>query len=432
MKQLYCIGCLMILLIGTGRLHAQTYIMPTSGSAMVTACGGTITDPGGPSGNYGNNADGLQVLRPTTSARRVSLTFSQVQLETCCDFLRIYDGSSTSAPLLATISNMANTGIPYTATNAEGTLTLRFTSDNSISRAGWVAALSCVLLPGATAGNVGVGTSAPEEKLQVAGIVYSTQGGVRFPDGTLQPTAATDVQQLSITGSTISLTNGGSVTVPGDHLGNHTATQNVGLNGNWLSNNGGARGLRITNGGQVGIGTASPDRPLTVQGTGTNHELISLRTTAGTTRWHWNLAGDGLNLAETGVSDSRLYVEPGGQVGIGTSTPERTLDVNGTARVASDLTVTGNVGMGYTLVTANDNMAGNSRSVWTLPCPAGMRVLGGGGGHRDWNSAASDIVVNYSGPHPDAPETQWRVIVTNNSGSSRATRYYCICARMAP
>lgn len=38
-------------------------------------------------------------------------------------------------------------------------------------------------------GNVGVGTTAPMEKLSVAGIIESTSGGVRFPDGTLQTTA---------------------------------------------------------------------------------------------------------------------------------------------------------------------------------------------------------------------------------------------------
>ncbi len=41
-----------------------------------------------------------------------------------------------------------------------------------------------------TGGNVGIGTAAPTQKLEVAGTVYSTSGGFKFPDGTTQATAA--------------------------------------------------------------------------------------------------------------------------------------------------------------------------------------------------------------------------------------------------
>jgi len=81
--------------------------------------------------------------------------------------------------------------------------------------------------------------------------------------------------------------------------------------------------------GSVGIGTDAPDRPLTVQAAGGNGEWLSLKATDGKTKFHLNNAGGGLNLAETGVADFRLFVKAGGNVGIGTSTPAAKLHLYG-------------------------------------------------------------------------------------------------------
>ncbi len=51
-------------------------------------------------------------------------------------------------------------------------------------------------------GNVGVGTQTPTQKLEVAGTVYSSTGGFRFPDNTVQTTAATSGGAGDITGVT--------------------------------------------------------------------------------------------------------------------------------------------------------------------------------------------------------------------------------------
>lgn len=50
-----------------------------------------------------------------------------------------------------------------------------------------------------------------------------------------------------------------------DNLGNHIATNNIQLNGNYLSNDGTNKGIRIDNTGNVGIGTTTPATSLHIQ-----------------------------------------------------------------------------------------------------------------------------------------------------------------------
>jgi hypothetical protein len=59
-------------------------------------------------------------------------------------------------------------------------------------------------------GRVGIGTTAPAERLEVAGNLRLSGPGnaLIFPDSTTQTTAATDQQQLSLSGSTLSLSIG--------------------------------------------------------------------------------------------------------------------------------------------------------------------------------------------------------------------------------
>ena len=91
--------------------------------------------------------------------------------------------------------------------------------------------------------------------------------------------------------------------------------------------------LRISAGGNVGIGTTTPDRPLTVGGTGVNGEWASLRGTNGLTAWHLNNLSGGLNFAQSGVADNRLFISTNGNVGIGTSSPVSKLSVVGDIRL---------------------------------------------------------------------------------------------------
>lgn len=109
----------------------------------------------------------------------------------------------------------------------------------------------------------------------------------------------------------------------------------------WLRSKGSQSGTSIAYfQGNVGIGTEDPDRPLTIQGTGTYNQLISFKDNTGTTQWHLNYYNTGLNFAESTTADFRLFLEDGGNVGVGTNNPSNPLTVEGNADF------TANVGIG--------------------------------------------------------------------------------------
>jgi len=86
-------------------------------------------------GNYNNNTDCRKLIQPA-GADFVSLTFTAFDLESGYDFVRVYDGTSTSDPLLGTFSGST---LPGTITSSGGSMLVHFTSDYSVSAEGWTA-----------------------------------------------------------------------------------------------------------------------------------------------------------------------------------------------------------------------------------------------------------------------------------------------------
>ncbi|MCH7801950.1 MAG: hypothetical protein IIC24_10485, partial [Chloroflexi bacterium] len=107
-----------------------------------------------------------------------------------------------------------------------------------------------VLNTGEGTGNVGIGVKDPNEKLAVAGIIQSTTGGFKFPDGSVQATAASggDVQQVCVIS------------------GNNCDFQSRNI---------------ITN-GRIGIGTDSPSAKLEIQSTFGSPFLSTVKNGNGT------------------------------------------------------------------------------------------------------------------------------------------------------
>jgi hypothetical protein len=117
-----------------------------AGATPPPVCGSTVYDTGGPTGNYANNQNYAVTYCPTNPGEVVTLNFTQFATEGCCDFVTIYNGNSTSSPVMGTFSG---TGLPgsFTSTHPSGCITLQFTSDGSITAAGWAATISCAPPP---------------------------------------------------------------------------------------------------------------------------------------------------------------------------------------------------------------------------------------------------------------------------------------------
>ena len=124
-------------------------------NAPATTCSCLFTDSGGKSPyinstlHYYNNSQTLvKTFTPALPGYRLRVSFSGFDTEPGFDQLSVYDGGSTSDPLVGTYSG--NT-LPetVTATNAAGKLTFKFTSNATTTREGWAASLSCVDPPAA-------------------------------------------------------------------------------------------------------------------------------------------------------------------------------------------------------------------------------------------------------------------------------------------
>ena len=109
-------------------------------------CEGLFYDSGGPNANYGDSQDMVMTILPDTEEALVTINFNSFSIEdnASCDYdwLKIYDGINTNATLLGTWCG-TNAPDEIIASNDAGALTFQFHSDQSVTRPGWEAVVSC-------------------------------------------------------------------------------------------------------------------------------------------------------------------------------------------------------------------------------------------------------------------------------------------------
>lgn len=203
-------------------------------------------------------------------------------------------------------------------------------------------------------GNVGIGTTAPVTTLDTSG------GEVRIQGGTSYGTVASAGMGLELAYNT--------TTTMGKIIAYNRTTpgyQTLALDGSTIL-------LNSASAGNVGIGTASPNTTLSVNGNINvpygNYIFLGGQSAANTgpqittgysnTKLILNEGSAGLqinNQANTGV---HVVIDSSGNVGIGT-VPGRTLDVNGTINVANGIISRGSTGYGGSDLGLYSGISGN-------------------------------------------------------------------------
>lgn len=139
-----------------------------------------------------------------------------------------------------------------------------------------------------------------------------------------------------------------------------------------------------------------------------------------------SITPDAFTISNSWLEGAKLFtILPNGNTGIKhVIKPTEALEVNGNIKAY------GNILIDLEYVRREVTIDGNHNGAYTIYCPAGKKAIGGGGGHRDFNSAIKDINIAYSGPDFYNDPSRWLIYAHNSSGSKRALVVYCACAKV--
>jgi hypothetical protein len=227
-----------------------------------------------------------------------------------------------------------------------------------------------------SSGNVGIGTSSPGAPLEVVGRAYATSVLIRNSGGT--PSLGTGPELYSPASGTLAIA---------------TAT---------------AERMRIDSSGNVGIGTSSPDAKLHVQSS-VFSPLTNERTTSGYVSLDLYNSFDDTLQRISDVNGSlvfqqgktspteRMRIDSSGNVGVGTSSPEAILHVEGTSGGGAMQIGRDTGASQYQYINFGGNTAGDP--AWQLGRSPSTGGVGGANNFYfyDLDNSATRLVITTSG-----------------------------------
>lgn len=124
-------------------INFLTDCISMSEAPLISTCSAIYFDSGGPADNYSDMQNYTQTLIPDVGSS-IRLTWDYFNSESGYDFITIYNGPDTTYPVLYGPTSGTDYIPVLTSTDPTGTLTVHFTSDEAVSKAGWKAHISCV------------------------------------------------------------------------------------------------------------------------------------------------------------------------------------------------------------------------------------------------------------------------------------------------